>query len=189
MAVTLAELKNVLGISQGDASRDSEIQRALDAAILLAESETGHYFGDVALTTEIIKGQDSATLWLKQIPTSPILSVNWYTGPGADAVVINAADSNGYLERGKQLVRKLGSVWAYGHEYEVTYERGYAGGAMPADAEMWIIAMVSAMWSTIHAGGKTSETFGTYSYSLDPSKARGLPGGAETLARFKRFRV
>lgn len=170
-------MKAWLGPDVVDPHEDDDVLTAIEAAaVQIVEGETGRYFGPVAATTEVIEGAGDARLRLQEIPQSIPATIDERPWPGADAVTITAANDDGYELRSLQaptpnlamLVRKGGYVWCRGHEYTVTYSRGYEAGQEPPDIRLAVLEISGAIWAMRDNEGGIfrSEMLGQYNYRL-----------------------
>lgn len=140
--ISLADLK--LAIRAKTGSAEDDYLTALEAAaVAYLERETHRYFGAAANATEWHRGMGTSTLFLREAPSAIPTTVTERVDPGdQDPTTVTASASDGYTLRGRRLIRKDG-VWVRGYEYEVTYARGYASGAEPADVRQAVTQLVA----------------------------------------------
>lgn len=128
--IPLDDLKETLRIRLDD--QDSLLVQLEEEAVEYAEGETNRYWGPLEEDyTEWLEGTGEARLWLENAPSEAPATVLERSVPGGTPTTISTLDDNGYLLRGFRLIRKGGSVWTRGHEFEVSYTRGYAPGTEP----------------------------------------------------------
>lgn len=121
--ISIAQLHRALKVT--GTSQDDYLAGLEAAAVSYLQRRLGWFIGEEEEVTEYIEGSGSARLWLNDEPAAAIDEVLERVAPGADPVTITASGSDGFLHRGKKLVRKNALAWVRGYEYEVTYTRGY----------------------------------------------------------------
>lgn len=138
--ISVSDLKDALRVTRSD--EDAYIADLEEAAVAVAENETGRYFGPEQQTTEWLRGHGHPRLHLAEEPSGTITSVDQRIYPGGTATTITATEDNGYVQRGRQLIRKAGLVWHDGYEYEVSYKEGYTSGAEPDEIRQAVRGLV-----------------------------------------------
>lgn len=136
--ILLSDLKDHLKIS--GSAEDSYLYDLEAAAVEYVETRTRRYFGAESETTEHLEGLGHRRLHLAEEPATIPATVTERTYPAGDGTTVTASEDNGYVLRGRQLIRKAGLVWQEDYEYEATYDRGYTensedDGTNPADIE------------------------------------------------------
>lgn len=176
--IPVSEIKAWLEIDAADTSVDGLLLSLEAGAVEVIERETGRYFGPVAAFTEIVEGDGGPKLRLSEAPTEPPVTIEERAYAGAEARTITAADADGYELRILRhpspnlawLHRKGGCVWYRGHEFTVTYPRGYSAGNEPKNVRQRVLDIVQLKWLGRDAAGSgelRSETLGpmTFTYA------------------------
>lgn len=188
--IALADLKALL--DEGGTDHDSFLTLQEAAAVEFVQRYTGRYFGASEQAEQIVPGVGTNTLWLAD-DAAAVASVHESIYPGAAESEILAGDVDGFVIRGRRLVRKGGSVWRRGHEYRVIYTRGYAAGNEPADIRGAVLELVRYRYGQRKAGadGMKSESIGGYSYTLADAKEAlsGNAGVMDVLGHWRRIAV
>ncbi len=135
-------------------SHDTDLLALEASAVAYLQRRLGWFIGEEEQVTEYIEGSGHGRLWLADTPAAAIDEVFERVAPGADPVTITAADADGFLERGKCLVRKNGLAWGRGLEYEVPYTRGYGSlddpspptNLPPDDVQRMVLFLVAHWW-------------------------------------------
>lgn len=119
---------------------DEAYLTALEAnAVAYVQRRLGWYIGASEAVTEYLDGSGTERLWLSDTPSTGPTEAVQRTSPGAsDSSTITASATDGFLVRGRKLVRKNGLAWVRGYEYQLAYTRGYASGAEPDDVRMMV---------------------------------------------------
>lgn len=194
--IALSDLKAWLG-NPTEAGVD-DILTALEArAVDIVLAETERYFSTEATHTEILRGEGVRRLWLNENP-SALTSVEERHRPGDSWTAIGENDSDGWELRqasapsGTAAVhRKNGHVWAFGYEYRIIYDFGYASGSEPGEIRQAVLDLVALKFGERKRAGLRSETLGDYSYttladSMGHRDLRAIPGLSRTLRRWRR---
>lgn len=101
-------------------------------AVAYAQKRLGFYIGAEEEVTEYLEGTGTSRLWLPDNVATAPTSVIERTSPGAaSSTTITESASDGFVVRGRKLIRKARLAWHLGYEYEVAYTRGYAEGEEP----------------------------------------------------------
>lgn len=120
--ITLADAKLNIRVSEDVVFEDALISDLIASATRYLERRTGWYLGPVETSTVVLCGSGTRTLWLPQPPVAASVLIEDAEGEAVDDFEV----------RGNRLVRTDG-VWAYGEDYVVTYDAGFAPGEGPAD--------------------------------------------------------
>jgi hypothetical protein len=142
--VSVAELKLQLNIPH--TLHDTYLAVLEAAAVEVAAQHFG-YLGKREEVTETLRGLGTDTLILTDAPVVededyPDIIVTGALAPGGSTSSITD-----YVVRGKLLVRTTG-VWSRGHEFAVTYLRGYLPGAQPQRAHHAVRVLVAHWYTT-----------------------------------------
>lgn len=160
-------------------------------AVDIVQRETGRYFGPVVEHVELLSGVGTARLRLRERPDEVAL-VEHRMRPG-DAW----ADVDGFelytLPRatvGSELVRTGHQRWLLGHEYQATYNFGYAEGEEPGEIRAAVMDVVDLLYHDRTRKGLRSESIGDYSYTaLVGATGRGdimaAAGHGSTLVKWR----
>jgi hypothetical protein len=139
--VSVAELKTQLNIPH--TLHDTYLAALEAAAVEVAEQHFG-YLGTAEEVTEMRRGLGTDTLILSDAPVIESVDEDY-----PDVVVTGALAPGGttssvtdFVVRGKLLLRTSG-VWSRGHEFAVTYMRGYLPGAQPERAHHAVRVLVA----------------------------------------------
>jgi hypothetical protein len=178
MAFDLTTAKTRLAIT--GTAQDAEIQGALAAALALAETYCDRWFMFAAGTTEKFIHQRGPAISLKRYPIVAVHSLTPTNGTALTA-------SQYHIDADAGLIVFHGGVAL--DEVTVNFDGGYVN--LPADLEMALFAILSALWSRFDAtqfgsGGGVSTGVGpkqvragdlsiTY---FDPGTQAALGGGA-----------
>lgn len=193
--IDIADLKAWLG-NPTEAGVDTLLTSLEARAVDLVQRETERYFGASESHTEILLGNGSTVLWLKERP-SALTSVEERLGPGDAWVAVGENDEDGWELRtpssdtaGKRLLRKNGHLWLPNYEYRIIYTFGYAAGDEPPEIRQAVIDLVALKYHERGREGLRSETIGDYSYTAlaDGVGKRDLyavPGIARILLRWR----
>lgn len=201
--IGLDELKRHGEISGAD--DDALLQELEPSVVAFVEGYTKRYFGAPEEVTEIVEGQGVATLFLGEEPDTDLdIAVIEQAYPGATQTTIAEADADGFVVRGRKLVRKGGHAWRDGYEYLVTYTRGYAQTdpgpppdiAAPDDIRGVTRKLTLAAYREVKRKdqGLTQESLGDRSYSkgapfaFQDGELKKL-GVFTTLEHWRRWRV
>jgi hypothetical protein len=141
----------------------------IEAATTWLENRTSRYFGDYEPTEEYLLGNGSDLLQLTNAPTvddvndsgGVTVAVTEASYPGADEDAITD-----FVVRGRSLYRVHPARWYRGHEYRVSYTRGYQFDDGPADAREAVLQMALLLWQQADADlvGLKGEELGDYSW-------------------------
>jgi len=168
------------------------------AATEWMQSQTGRYFGEPKEVDEVVSGDNDATLWLREEPyvdesLAGPLEVFEAAGIGADMV---ALDEEGFVTRGRKLVRTGYRRWWSSREYRLVYWVGYPLDAGPADVREAVAQLAMWMWgemATGVAGGVREEKLGDYAYKIGGTGAQRIfedvPMLASVVAAWRRIPV
>lgn len=187
--IPLDDLKLRLSVTTAD---DDALLLAIEAsAAEFFDGQTTRYWGAVEEHTEYLAGTGTPRLFLTD-PPSAITSVSYRSHPGGDATALVEDDDDGWLLRGRQLIRAGGYVWDWGREWEVVYERGYAEGDHPADAIQAVAEIAGFLYQEENRTkiGLLSESLGDHRYSKPATYAfadgmlRALPTAARVIQRY-----
>lgn len=124
--IPLAELKAHLRVTHD--SEDAYIESLERAAVAEIEKRTGRYYGSAGEHTLYLTGDGTSALWLPYEPTLnefgdyDIHAIEYAT-PGGEGSDIFAVADDGFVVRGRKLVRKSG-VWTLDYEYAIELTRG-----------------------------------------------------------------
>lgn len=140
--ISKARLRSAARIRAGSVAQDGYLKDLELAAVAFLGSASGRYYGppDPGYVQNSM-GHGSRELILEEPPNDAPTVVE-HQLPGDAGAAIVAGDSDGYLVRGRTLVRKAGLVWTAGYEYAVTFSRGYASGQEPAVARQFVTGLV-----------------------------------------------
>ena len=165
-------------------------------AVEIIEAETLRYFGTSITHTELLEGDGSRALRIRERPAA-VTSVEYRPYPGEAWAAITGGDADGWelqLPRGVGggvLMRKSGYRWTCGYEFRVIYDFGYTAGAEPGDIRQAVFDIVSFLYNERGREGLRGETIGDYSYSVmaeatgKRSMLTSMPTLAATIARWK----
>ena len=138
--IELLALKEWLG--DPPSSEDVLVEALEVRAVAFVQRMTGRFFGtDGTTLVEVLQGASTNLLWLNDPPAS-ITTVEERQQIGDSWTTITAGDDDGYEFRGVRLLRKGGSLWQLGWEYQVTYLFGYAAGAEPGEVQQLVMDLV-----------------------------------------------
>lgn len=140
--ISVDDLKLALRVTH--TAEDDYITALEAAAVGYIERFTGRTFSAEVEVTEYLWGRGTDTLVLRETPGGTLTVVERAT-PGATGTTIAAGDEDGYLVRGRKLVRKNGHAWYRGYEYAATYTQGYAAGSEPDDIQN-LVKQIVAHW-------------------------------------------
>lgn len=182
-------LKRTLRLRAGDTSRDDDLDAVIAAAIDHIQKATGRYFGeDGASMTEYLTGNGTVTLFLKEAPSTAddaTITITEKEYPNSAGTVIEADDDEGYIVRGRKVLRCGGAVWDKGFEYQVEYD--VAATAAPDDVLQAVLALAAYFWRTNQAPGVRSESISGHSYTI--ASIDEVPGLAAVIGHYRRVRV
>lgn len=166
-------------------------------AVEILEHETERYFGASTTHTEILVGDGTSRLRIRERPAS-ITSVEYRTRPGESWTAITEGATDGWelhLPRGGVaggvLLRTNGYAWTSGYEFRVIYDFGYTAGQEPGDIRQAVLDIVSFLYHERGREGLRGETVGDYSYSVmaeatgKRSMLTAVPGLASTVNRWR----
>lgn len=129
MAWTLERAQQVLGCVASDDNMDIKIQSAMDASLLIAEAHCNRKFL-AASVTEIYYDQVFRAIHLERFPVTVITSISLQQTYRVDMVRgVIRIPSGPYLEK-----------------VTVEYTGGYAPNALPADLELALWEIFTAVW-------------------------------------------
>lgn len=165
------------------ASNTEAVELALRNARAIIEKEVDWYFGPPRPTVEILSGNGSNGLYLRQPPVEGYpLTVqdrrNGFRAPWAEIEV------ESYEASGRRLIHE--SSWLRGYRtYRVTYYEGFE--EVPGDVQALMLEMVAGALQARGKEGMKSETIGDYSYTkADMSSS---PTWKTVINNWKRGRI
>lgn len=195
MIVSLAVIKQALGIDPTDTSRDEELTRVEGSVASWVEGQTKRRFNAPADRTEYVRGSGTDTLFLSGYIDA--------SAPEPIAVTVDerfialgpagwlAVDPLIYETRGSRIVRLDGWVWQRNAEYRIIYQDGYV--TAPLDVQALVLDLIqTTLAASSEDAGVQSEHIGDYSYSLEAGASSGSGASDEslkTLNRWKRLLV
>ena len=186
--ITLADLRAWLNVTDTDSDA---LLTALEArAVDFVQRETGRYFGPSIARTEILRGDDSDMLRLRERPSAitlleyrAVTATTWTALAASGAWELHVPmDDTGIL--GAVLYR-IGAEWSRDTRYRVTYPFGYTAGAEPGEIRQAVMDIVELKYIERGRFGLRSETLGDYSYTLGPRDVENVPELMDTLARWR----
>lgn len=185
--IDVADLMAWLG-NPGEPEAVTVIEALEGRAVEIIERETGRYFRAPIEHVEVLRGDGSTLLWLRERPTE-IDSVEERARPGEEWTEVPA---NRYEV--EVMTSKLptparlrhASRWRADCDYRVTYQFGYAAGQEPGDIRQAVIDLVALKYQERGRGGLRSETIGDYSYTrMSAADLEAVPEIARTVARWR----
>jgi hypothetical protein len=185
MIVSLDELKEVLGISSGDTSKDVILTRQIGAATEWVQGQTHRRFDTPIRVTEYRFSPGKRTLYLNgHIDDSPVADNPSETlDPSTSVVVSRRAvqepirdwelliEGEDYERRGDELLFiRMWSIWPIEDEFKIEYWDGYV--VAPDDVKALVLELAQNQYlvdSAIATGtaGITSEKLGDFSYATN----------------------
>jgi hypothetical protein len=193
--IALEDLKAWLGVTGTDSDA---LLTALEArAVDFVQRETGRYFGIETERVELIRGDGSDTLGLRERPELESESVaggitlvesraltaeSWTAIADTEWELHLPMDDTGIL--GGALYR-MGDVWRRDTRYRVTYDFGYVVGAEPGEIRQAVIDIVELKYLERGRFGLRGETLGDYSYTLGQRDIENVPDLMGTLNRWR----
>lgn len=159
-------------------------------AVSFVERQTHRYFGEVAETQVVLRGNGTRHLQLPNAPTDPgYIAVSEQKYQGASTTLLGFPGDFAVRPLGTTayLARAGGNVWQHGYEYVVTYDHGFPVDGGPRDIESLVIALVGRRLGEMGSDGLSSETIGGYSYTrpaihaFEDGDLRSIPGAVRTL--------
>ena len=129
---------------RGSDAQDGYLKDLEKAAVDALNVWSGRYYGPPETGfVEHRPGGGLGRIILEELPNATTaVAVVEHVTPGDAGTVVVAGDTDGFVTRGRQLVRKGGAVWSGLREYEITYDRGYESGKEPARARQFVTGMV-----------------------------------------------
>lgn len=191
--ISLADLSDLLG---SDVSTEDLAVIAIDSA---CESVRTYLDNPVNLVEdEIIRLDGSGTyrLVLPRPPVREVTAVTELATTTTDEVILDA-EVDFVLERGG-ILRRIDYVWLRGSgNIEVTYSHGWdiseapVWERVPSDIRRVALELAKRLYQAgqVAAGGITSETVGSYSYTVDPAAGGALELTPHEMARLDPYRT
>jgi hypothetical protein len=183
IAITTALAR--LALTGVDAKRDAQLARLIEAATATLGRELAMYLGLPAETVEI-KAGGVPFLVLYDEPAADTIdevAVATRTRPTAPWTTV---DPDEYVVEGRAL--RHGDRWPDGiASVRITYTRGYAVDAGPAELRELVAQMVAARWESLGSETLKSESIGDYSYTA--SDLAGLADWPVVASRWRRTMV
>lgn len=138
-------VKETLGISGGDTSKDNLVKRQINRATLNIETfcnlPRDHHFKQTTYTDEVYQGNGSNQLVLKMRPVISITSFQRHDSSESDASYSNVESDSYYSDLSSGTLDLLfGQNYGFG-AYRVTYVAGYA--TIPADLAEACVALAA----------------------------------------------
>lgn len=184
----------------GEGPDETEAARLIGAATAWLEDRTDRYFGEPVERVDMMPGNHTSVLWLKEDPIVP---------EGEEDVVVEADEApyiGGIFEeleagdfalRGRKVYRVLPALWYGAREYRFRYSVGYALDTGPEAVREAVAQIAEWLWNEQQAGagnqGIRSERIGDYQYQLGGSGAERLrediPFVWEVIRSWKRVPV
>lgn len=202
MIVSLAQVKQLLGIELDDTSEDDHLTQLILAATVFVESETHWRFDTPIEKTEYQVLPGFRAMYLRgHVDTSTPPESESAFDSTVHIAARGVGDVGGTWEdlvEGEDYERREDTIlfagpygfhgwwwnsWPYGVEFRATYMDGF--WEAPEDIQQLILSMVSRQYTTetdLASGvaGVTSEHIGDYSYTVDLGAAATITGEAVT---------
>lgn len=143
----VASVKESLGMSSGDHSKDNLIIRKINQATLVIESfcnlPRDHHFMEDTYTNETYDGNVSSQLVLRMRPVSTVSSFQYRDSPESDASFTDVDSEFYFTDLKAGIIKGLFTQNRWWEGYRVTYTAGYA--TIPDDlAEACV--MLACFW-------------------------------------------
>lgn len=171
--VTLAELKDFIGIASTDTTLDSSLEKYIDTTSLEIEKELGRKVVVQSVTNEILNGNGSDIIYPKY---GPIYQLSTATTPTdqnkLDAVQYRLTVDGSWTDIEDDVDHILVDAdWDYIKLYEQTFPSGdlnirlnYKAGYSPVPGELWRVALEMAAY-LYYNSAKGGARFGIQSKS------------------------
>ena len=144
---------------------DDDVIEAFEAsAQKMVEQHTGYLFDAAGNVTEYLYGMGTNALFLTRNPTADPTAVTERAQIGDAGTVITAAQSDGWVRLGSRLLRKGGSEWTLGYQYEVTYPGGYELNEEPGDVRAAVLRITGVLYRQRGSEGIASESLEDYTF-------------------------
>jgi hypothetical protein len=145
---------------------DDQLQDLIDRAQAIIEREVHWYFGTSRDAEEILDGNGTSSMYLRQPPLGDVV-ISTRSGATDEWTVVL---SNTYEVDGRGL--HVSSRWARGkRNFKAVYQEGFT--EPPGDVAQLLMEMVSSKWK--NRGERTdmqSESIGDYSYTRADLKSQ-----------------
>ncbi|MGE4163871.1 MAG: hypothetical protein AB7G23_19255 [Vicinamibacterales bacterium] len=162
------------------------VEALIGGAQAFLERQTGRYFGLPTAVTEYLLGFGTVELFLADLVASGTPTVTEQLSPTSGPTAVT-----GFAQRPGRaqtvLLRTDGFVWRASAEYAVTYQRGFALEAAPADLQQLALDLIAARLNASGAEGLQAGAIGNFSFTLaDADLTKAIPGLAATIGAWRR---
>jgi len=167
----------------------------IGAATAFMETQTDRYFSTPRTVDEIVPGNGTRILLLREVPIEPE-SVGPVDVWQARCVGCEMEAVTDYVLRDRLLYRTASRAWWYGHEYRLRYDIGYELNQGPEDVREAVAQIAAWLWNEQGVavdGNVRQEKIGDYSYQIGATgvgrMVEDLPMVALTIAKWTRINL
>lgn len=196
--VSVADVKESLGISAGDTSKDNLITRKINQATLYIESYCGlardHHFKQTTYTNEEYDGGTGNTTVLRMRPVSTISSFQVRDSNASDGSFDDVESELYFSDLSAGIIESNVNAFGGWNRYRVTYTAGY--DPIPADlAEA--CATLASYYTENSASGTAVKKKQEGQRSIEYFDSQGTGDGSvidqlgldEVLSRYKQYNI
>lgn len=123
---TVADVKESLGISSGDHSKDNLITRKINQATRMIENYCDCHFAQTTYTDELYDGHGGNELVLRNKPLISVTSLAYRNVPDNEAQFTTVATTDYFINYESGVIKYLVPFTAYFDRWKITYVAGYA---------------------------------------------------------------
>lgn len=130
---SVADVKESLGISSGDTSKNNLIIRKINQATEMIEHYIGRRLKLTTYTDELYDGTHTDQLVLKQRPVTEVISLKARSTVTNDNNFDTIDAENYFVDEDAGIINAISSFYGWYERWSVTYSAGYA--TIPADIQ------------------------------------------------------
>lgn len=152
---TVQDVKESLGISSGDTSKDNLVTRKINQATEMIEGYCGlpadHHFKQTTYTNEVYNNPGSNQIVLGMRPVTSVTSFGYIDSPesGSDYTDVDSQDY--FIDENAGFLNLNFNTWGNWDAYRVTYVAGYS--TIPADLAEAAVILAGYLVENASSGG------------------------------------